>query len=334
MNSRWRSTAWLVSTGLTTLLLSCGAPTVTTSNAFSQEHAVVQSWWAKEESAFMSGDPQALGDLYDGVALEVAEGQMTIEKLKGTRPKYPRPFRGAIIFAPSAGSNPAWFLAIVQYAPIDQDGRAQPITMTFPGVLFTTASGSWKAAEADVQAPIPHSALGNADTTVSTPLGDNHYIMAAPGVAESYNAYLNALSASQPTEVPFATGPTSFAAEVTRISWPPSSIATARLTFEVETPEVAAYAITSGLIQVPEVVLFVLRRTVVIKPRQGCLVRLATDIEWSGIVPPGSYTAVTLTSVSVVAASVPLNDGDASQGRKVIDISGSADDVTAAGIKC
>jgi hypothetical protein len=222
----------------------------------------------------------------------------------------------------------------VQYAPIDQDGRAKLITMSYPGLLFTAATGTLKAAVADVQAPIPHSALGNADETLATPLGDNRYVMAASAIAASYSAYLNALSAGQPTEVPFATGPTSFAAEVTRISWPPSSIAPARFTFGVETPELAAYAITSGLIHVPEVVLFVLRRTVVIRPRQGCLVRQAADIEWSDIVPPGSYTAVTLRSVSVVAASVPLNNGDTSQGRKVIDIGGSVDDVTAAGVKC
>jgi hypothetical protein len=48
---------------------------------------MIQSWWPKEESAFISGDPIALGDLYSGAALEVAEGQMAIEKLEGTRPK-------------------------------------------------------------------------------------------------------------------------------------------------------------------------------------------------------------------------------------------------------
>ncbi len=74
---------------------------------------------------------------------------------------------------------------------------------------------------------------------------------------------------------------------------------------------------------------FVLRRSVVIKPRQGCLVGRGADSR-SDIVPAGSYRTVTLGSVVVVAASVPLSDGDSSQGRKLIDISGSVNDVDAA----
>ena len=50
--------------------------------------------------------------------------------------------------------------------------------------------------------------------------------------------------------------------------------------------------------------------------------------------PAGSYRSVTLTSLSVIAASVPVNNGDTSQGRKVIDISGGLDDVATSTVTC
>ena len=115
--------------------------------------------------------------------------------------------------------------------------------------------------------------------------------------------------------------------------WPPGSIAITQFSFSLDTADTATYSITAGITKVPEVVIFVLRRSVVIKARQGCLVRRAAD-SWSDILPAGSYRTVTLGSVVVVAASVPLNDSDMSQGRKVIDISGSVNDVTASAIKC
>jgi hypothetical protein len=82
------------------------------------------------------------------------------------------------------------------------------------------------------------------------------------------------------------------------------------------------------------VLLFILRRAVVLTPRSGCLVRRQDDLAWSDVVPAGSYRSLTLSSVSVIAATVPRNDGDTSQGRKVIDISGGIDDVSASGVKC
>jgi hypothetical protein len=259
---------------------------------------------------------------------------MAMETLKSARPKYPRPFRGSVIFAPGSGGDLAWFLAIVKYAPVDQDGRAQPITVTFPGIIFAKVDGAWKGAAADVQAPIPQGMFGNGDAALSAPLADDHYIMAASAIASSYAAYLTELSSGARPEGSFATGPSSVADRLTRIPWPPGSIATARFTFEVVDAEIARYSITSGITKVPEVVVFVLRRTAVIKPRKGCLVRSAEDIEWSDIVPAGSYSAVTLRSVAVVAATVPTNDGDTSQGRKVIDISAGIDDVSVAVAKC
>jgi hypothetical protein len=316
-------------------LTSCGgARTPTAEVPFAQAHAIVQSWWPKEEAAVISGDPRTLTELYAGSALDVATGEMAMTTLRGGRPKYPRPFRGSVIFALASGAGAAWFLAIIQYAPIDQDGRAQAISRSVPGMIFANIGGTWKASVADVQAPIPHNALGNGDSTLSTPLSDEHYLMAASAIATSYAGYLNEISAGQQPDVPFPTGLNSFAWQFTRIAWPPGSIATARFTFVVDTPEVADYSITSGIIKVPEVVLFVLRRSVVIKPRQGCLVRRQDDLQWSGIVPAGSYSVVTLNSVSVVAATVPLNDGDTSQGRKLVDVSAAIDDVSATAAKC
>lgn len=337
MHSRYpsRAISLLVSLVAMVPLTSCGESSIsTTAVRFGQAHAIVQSWWPKEEAAVISGDPRTLTELYAGSALDVATGEMAMTSIRGARPKYPRPFRGSVIFALSSGAGAGWFMAIIQYAPIDQDGRAQAITRSVPGMIFTNVGGTWKASAANVQAPIPHDALGNGDSTLSTPLSDEHYIMAASAIASSYDSYLNELSAGQLPDVPFPTGLNSFAWQFTRIPWPPGSIATARFSFVVDTPEVASYSITSGIIKVPEVVLFVLRRSVVIKPRQGCLVRRQGDLQWSDMVPAGSYSAVTLNSVSVLAATVPLNNGDTSQGRKLIDISAGIDDVSATGAKC
>jgi len=254
--------------------------------------------------------------------------------LKGSKPKYPRPYRGVIVFGPS---DPAltWFLAIIQYAPIDQDGRAQVVTMTAPGMIFTNTAGVWKVAAADVQAPIPHTVFGNGDSTLSGTDTDTHYITGASAVAGAYASYLNKLSAGQQPEVPFVTGINSFSWRFARIEWPPSSIAKAQFSFVVDTPLLVSYSIASGgSTKPPEIVLFVLRRAVTLTARQGCLVRRQGEFEWSDVVAPGSYRSLTLSSVSVIAATVPVNDGDTSQGRKVIDISGRVDDVSAAGIRC
>ena len=320
----------LVIAGIVCLLSACGNPAPAAANSFATAHAIVQAWWPEHEAALISADPASLAALYSGPALDQAEGEMTIAKLRGAVPKYPRPFRGSVIFAP-AGTQ--WFLAIIQYAPVDQDGRAQSIPMTFPGLIFNQVGGTWKATIGNVQAPIPHNYLGSGDATLTSPLADNRYIVAAPTVAPSYATYLNSLSSSQPVVAPFATGLNSFANEVTRLTWPPGSIATVQFSFSVDTADAAAYSITTGITKVPEVVVFVLRRSVAIKSRQGCLVRRTGD-PWSDIVPAGSYRSVTLGSVVVLAASVPLNDGDTSQGRKVIDISGSVSDVTVSTTTC
>ena len=337
MHSRYPPPAISLPTALVAMIAfaSCGAPVSSTAEAsFAPEHAIVQGWWPKEEAAVISGDPRTLTELYAGSALDVASGEMAMTTLRGARPKYPRPFRGSTIFALSPRATAAWFLAIIQYAPIDQDGRAQAITRSVPGVIFVNIGGTWKASVADVQAPIPHNALGNGDSTLSMPLSEDHYLMSASAIATSYASYLNELSAGQQPDVPFATGLNSVAWQLTRIAWPPGSIATARFRFAVDTPEVARYSITSGIIKVPEVVLFVLRRSVVIKPRQGCLVRRQNDLQWSDIVPARTYSAVTLSSVSVLAATVPLNNGDTSQGRQLIDVSAGIDDVSATFAKC
>lgn len=255
---------------------------------------------------------------------------MTMAKLGGGLPKYTRPFRGSVIFAPTGST---WFIAIIQYAPVDQDGRAEAFTMSFPGLLFAKVGATWKATAANVQAPIPHSAFGSGDATLSTPLGNDRFIMAASTIAPSYSDYLISLSAGHQADVPFPTGITSFGSQATGLSWPPGSIATTRFSFAVVSVDAAMYSITTGLTQVPEVVIFLLRRSILIEPRQGCLVRRAND-PWSDVVPAGSYRAVTLDSVLVIAATVPLNDHDTSQGRKVVDISGSVNDVSALTAKC
>jgi len=258
---------------------------------------------------------------------------MTTASLRGSRPKYPRPFRSSVVYGPS---DPAvtWFLAIIQYAPIDQDGHAQPIERTEPGMIFTNNQGTWAVSAADVQAPIPHPTFGG-DSILGGTDSDSHYILSASRLADDYASYLKMLSAGQQPDVPFVTGLNSFAWQLARIQWPPSSIAVARFSFVVDTAQLVSYSVVgSGAKKSPEVVLFVVRRAVALAPRQGCLVRRQDDIEWSDVVPAGSYRSLTLNSVSVIAATVPLNDGDTSQGRKVIDTSGGIDDVSVVGVRC
>jgi hypothetical protein len=319
-----------VATGLAFLVSACGAPVPAVTTTFATAHATVQAWWPKHEAAFTTADPALLPALYAGPGLDEAEGEMAVAQLKGSVHKYPRPFRSSVIFAPTGAP---WFLAIVQYAPVDQDGRAEPISMAYPGLIFNRVGGTWKAIIANVQAPIPHGALGNGDAALAAPLADDRYILAAGSVAPSYATYLNSLRSGQPGEGPFDTGLNSFSDAVTRLMWPPGSIATAKFDFSVDTAQAAAYSITTGITNVPEVVVFVLRRSVVIRARQGCLVRRVAD-PWNDIVPAGSYASVTINSVVVLAASIPLNDGDTSQGRKVIDISGSVNDTSASTAKC
>jgi hypothetical protein len=313
---------------------SClASPPSTAASPFAQAHSIARSWWPKAEGAFISGNPKTLTDLYGASALDVATGEMQMATLTGGRPRYPRPFRDSAIFLPAAGADSNWFLGIIRYAPVDQDGRAAPVEMSAPGMIFSESDGIWKVVAADVQAPITHDAFATNESRFSAPADDARYIMPRSAVASAYASYLNNLSAGQQSEVPFPTGLTSFAWQFTRIAWPPGSIAIARYSFAVDTSELAEYSITSGLTKAPDVVLFVLRRTVVLKPRQGCLVRRPGDL-WSAVVPPGAYSSVTLSSVSVVAATVPINDGDTSQGRKIIDISAAIDDVSAAGVGC
>ncbi len=271
-------------------LLGCGSAAPSEAGPFAEAHTSAQSWWPKAEAAFISGDPTALSDLYAESALDVAKGQMQMALLLGTRPKYARPFRDSAIFLPPAGTNANWFLAIVRYAPVDQDGRAGPVDMSAPGMIFSNISRTWKVIATDVQAPITHGLLSSNDSTFSAPLNDSRYLLPRSTVAPAYAAYLNSLSAGQQADVPFPTGLNSFAWQFTRVAWPPSSIATAHFSFEVETLELAEYSISSGTTKVPEVVLFVLRRTVVMKPRQGCLVKRQGDL-WSAAVPTGSYSA-------------------------------------------
>jgi len=312
---------------------ACAETNVTAPANFAAAHATVASWWPKAESVFISGDPKALDGLFTGSALDMAKGQMTIASLKGSRLKYPRPFRDSTVFGPS---DPAltWFLAIIRYAPIDQDGRAQLGTMSAPGMIFTNNSGVWSVSAADVQAPIPHTVFGNGDSVLAGTAADSKYVMAASEVAGQYESYLTKLSAGQQPDVPFVTGLTSFAWRFARVEWPPSSIAKAQFSFVVDTPPPVSYSISDGgSTKGPEVLIFVIRRAVVLTPRQGCLVRRQNDL-WSDVVPPGSYRSITLRSVSVIAATVPVNDGDNSHGRKVIDISGGIDDVNASGVKC
>jgi len=206
-------------------LSGCGSAAPAKTGSFAWDRASTQSWWPKAEAAFISGDPTALSDLYADSALEVAKGQMQVAVLLGTRPKYPRPFRDSAIFVPSPGPNTNWFLAIIRYAPVDQDGRAGPLDMSAPGMIFSNISGTWKVIATDVQAPITHDLFSSNDSTFSAPLSDSHYILPRSTVAPAYAAYLNSLSAGQQPDVPFPTGLNSFAWQFTRVAWPPGSIA-------------------------------------------------------------------------------------------------------------
>ena len=325
---------WLLKSLAGLVIFGCGPAAAPVPTAqFAQAHSTAQNWWLKAEAAFISGDPNALGDLFAGSALDVATGELQMLALANGLPKYPRPFRDSTVFAPGPGKDPTWFLTIIRYAPVDRDGRAQAIDMFAPGMIFNQVNGTWKVIATDVQAPIGHDYLPTKEFAFSTPLDDSRYLMARSAIASIYATYLNSLSAGQQPEVPFPSGLNSFAWQITHVTWPPGSIATAHWDFKVDTAQVVVYSITSGITKAPEVVVFVIRRTVIFKPRQGCLVRRPGD-SWSAIVPPGSYSAVTIASVSVVAATVPFNDGDTSQGRKVIDISAGIDDVSATGTKC
>jgi hypothetical protein len=324
---------WLVGLAITALVSGCGTPP-SAADQFAHQHEIVKAWWLQNETAFVTNGRASLGRIYSGSGLEIASEQLTTAESKGSRQRYPRPFRGATIFAPNSSPSAHWFLAIVAYAPVDIDGRAQPITMTFPGLLFSDSDGTWKVIAADVQAPIPHDVFGTGDAVLSAPRGEDHYVMASTAIAAAFSEYLAAAATGSQPAVLFPTGPTSFAGQFTHIGWPPGSISTTRFTFAVESPKLASYSITNGFTQVPEVVIFVIKRTVVIKPLHGCLVRRADDIEWSDAVPAGIWSSITLTSLAVTAASVPLNDGDSSQGRKVIDISAGVDDISASGVRC
>ncbi len=169
-----------------------------------------------------------------------------------------------------------------------------------------------------------------------SPVGDDsHYILPAAAVAPAYSSFLGDLGSHRQGVVPFATGNDTFSRQFARIGWPPSSQAAARFSFTIDISNAAAYIISNGSNgATPEILLFVVRRNVVLSPHSGCLVRRPDDLSWSDIVPAGSYRSVTLTSLSVVAASVPVNDGDTSQGRKGIDVSGGIDDVAANVVSC
>lgn len=317
------------------LAVGCGeGASLTSPPSFAQLHQIANSWWPKEEAAFSSANPSSLQALFTGQALEVAQGQMTMARLKGTSPKYPRPLRGSVIFALAAPPAPTWFLAIIQYAPIDQDGRELPSTRSAPGMIFTLSAGTWKVSVADVQAPIPHPTFGS-DAVLSPVGNDSRYILPAAAVPPAYTSFLNDLSANRHGVAPFATGSDTFSWQFARIEWPPSPQAAARFSFTIDVSNTAAYTISNAANgATPEILLFVVRRNVILSPHSGCLVRRSDDLSWSDIVPAGSYRSLTLTSISVVAASVPVNDGDSSQGREVIDVSGGIDDVAANVANC
>ena len=133
------------------LVSSCLASTPSTSaSPFAEAHSIARSWWPKAEAAFISGDPKTLTDLYGATALDVATGEMQVATLTGGRPRYPRPFRDSTIFLPAVGADSNWFLAIIRYAPADQDGRAGPVEMSAPGMIFSDSDGKWKVVAVDV----------------------------------------------------------------------------------------------------------------------------------------------------------------------------------------
>lgn len=303
--------------------------------AYAQAHQIAESWWPKAEQAFITGDKPTLQQLYAEPALDEAAGIVTGESLSNTRPKYPRPVRSSVVFIPVASSTPQWFLAVIQFAQIDQDGRALAATLSAPGMIFAKQTGAWQVVALNVQAPIPHSYLATNDMTLDAASADVRYILPRAGIASAYASYLKTLRSGQPAEVPFATGPTTFGAQFAHISWPPESTVATVFSFEVDEPELAVYSVTPlGASKAFETLIFVVRRAVTISSPHGCITRRPGDVLWSYVVPPGSFKSVTLTSIGIVAASIPLNDGDTSQGRKVIDISGSVNDLAAVGTNC
>jgi hypothetical protein len=188
----------------------------------SEAHRAVEQWWPQNEAAFIAGDTGALKSLYAGAGLDEAQGDMTAADLKAARPKYPRPYRSSNVYLPASDANGQWFLAIVVYAPIDQDGRASSSTMTAPGMLFAKSDAVWKVVGSNIQAPIPHPLFAGKEITFSAALPDVRYIMARSEIPTAYASYLNALAAGKAGEVPFATGTFSFASQFIRLSWPPN----------------------------------------------------------------------------------------------------------------
>jgi hypothetical protein len=306
-------------------------PTVSPAVQPSEAHKAVEQWWPQNEVAYIAGDGAALKSLYAGAGLDAAQGEMTAEDLKAARPKYPRPYRSSTVYVPAKGASSQWFLAIVAYAPIDQDGRAYSWTTNAPGLLFAKNDGSWKVAGSNMQAPIPHPLFASKEITFAAALPDERYIMAKSEVPAAYVNYLNALSAGKTGEVPFATGLSSFAPQFSRLSWPPN--VPTRFAFTIDNPSLATYSFSESDKAGSEVLVFVVRRSVTVSATPGCVPRRQGDF-WSDVVPVGNYKSVILTSVAIVAASVPLSDGNSSQGRKVIDISASSRDISATVTKC
>jgi hypothetical protein len=297
----------------------------------SEAHRAAEQWWPQNEAAFIAGDTAVLKSLYAGAGLDEAQGDMTAADLKAARPKYPRPYRSSTVFLPAAGTNNQWFLAIVTYAPIDPDGRAYSWTMTAPGLLFAKNDGGWRVVGSNIQAPIPHPLFAGKEITFSAALPDARYIMARSEIPTAYANYLNALAAGKAGEVPFATGMFSFASQFIRLSWPPN--VPTQFNFTVDNPSLATYSFSDSDKAGNEVLVFVVRRTATVSTSPGCMPRRQGD-SWSDVVPVGNYKTVTLTSVAIIAASVPLTSSSNSQGRQVIDIGGSIRDISATVTKC
>jgi hypothetical protein len=297
----------------------------------SEAHKAVEQWWPQNEAAFIAGGAQVLKSLYAGAGLDEATGDMTAADLKAARPKYPRPYRSSTVYLPAAGTNSEWFLAIVAYAPIDQDGRAYGWTMNAPGLLFSKGEGGWRVVGSNIQAPIPHPLFAGKEITFSAALPDARYIMARSETPTAYANYLNALAAGKAAEVPFATGTFSFASQFSRLSWPPN--VPTQFNFSVDNPSLATYSFSDSDKPGSEVLVFVVRRTATVSTSPGCMQRRQGD-SWSDVLPVGSYKTVKLTSLAIVAASVPLSNASNSQGRQVVDISGSSRDISATVTKC
>jgi hypothetical protein len=306
-------------------------PTVSPAVQPSEAHKAVEQWWPQNEVAYIAGDGAALKSLYAGAGLDAAQGEMTAEDLKAARPKYPRPYRSSTVYVPAKGASSQWFLAIVAYAPIDQDGRAYSWTTNAPGLLFAKSDGGWRVVGSNIQAPIPHPVFAAKEITFSAALPDARYIMAGSEIPTAYANYLGALAAGKAGEVPFATGNFSFAPQFSRLAWPPN--VPTQFNFTVDNPSLANYSFSDSDKPGNEVLIFVVRRTVTVSTSPGCMPRRQGD-SWSDVVPIGNYKTVKLTSLAIVAASVPLSNATNSQGRQVIDISGSSRDVSATVTKC